>query len=272
MRFRWLRWFRRNRRAIYVVSGALLTTLVVTAGSILTYTLITPQIQKGKDRNNLDVVRNVLTGLDSSILALLANGPNSSRIMRLNIPKGIITTDPRTDALAYSIRTKVGYDPGSTSVLQVQRDDKVLTIKIDLPVDLITRYTKISPGQHVVSLTFEKQKWFRISNWTLYKNTSFAGTVNSTTGSYYVTILNESKLGFDLNRDGDRKDSWILYLSDPNEKYVFDTFAIHQSDGTLIRILHEGDSFRLGDVPLMVYRVRERFVVLRYARIRMDVK
>ena len=82
----------------------------------------------------------------------------------------------------------------------------------------------------------------------------------------------EIGLYFDLNRDGDRKDYWILYLSDPNEQYVFDTFAIHEPDGTPVQVLEEGDCVRLGDLPLMVYRVRERFVVLRYARIRMDVK
>ena len=265
-------WFRRNRRATYVVSGALLTTLVVTAGSILTYTLITPQIQKGKDRNNLDVVRNVLRNLDSNIRGLLANGPNSSKILRLTIPKGIITTNPRTDVVAYSLQTKVKYDPGSTSTLEVERTDKLLTIRTDLPVDLVTRYSKIMPGQHVVTLTFEKERWFAVSNWTLHRNASFSGTVNSTTGSYYVSVLNESKVAFDMNRDGDRKDYWILYLSDPNEQYVFDTFAIHEPDGTLVQVLEEGDCVRLGDLPLMVYRVRERFVVLRYARIRMDVK
>jgi hypothetical protein len=96
--------------------------------------------------------------------------------------------------------------------------------------------------------------------------------VNSTTGSYYLSRLNESTNGVDLNRDGDEVDYWLLYLSDPDEEYVFSSVAIHQPDGTLVEVLEEGDSFRLEGVPLTVYQVRERYVVLRYARIRMVLR
>jgi len=263
----------RDRRAVYIATGALLTTLVVTSGSLLTYFLITPQIKRGVDRNNLDVVRNALTDLDTHIKGLLARGPNSTSIFTMTLPEGIVRADPQQDLLSYSIKTKISYDPGSTSSLSATKTgDDILTMRTSLPVDLVTRNTKILPGKYTVKLTFEKEVRIRISNWTLYKNTTFAGTVSSSTNNYYVSTLKEASRGLDINRDGDKNDTWILYLSDPNEDYVFDSVAIHDSNGDHIKTVKEGDSIRLGDVPLMVYRVRERYVVLRYARIRMELK
>lgn len=262
-----------DRRAIYIVTGALLTTLVVTTGSLMTYFLIQPQIKKGVDRNNLDVVRNALTDLDLHIRGLLAKGPNTTSIFSMTLPEGVVRADPKEDILSYSIKTKVSYDPGSTSSLSATKTaNDLLTMRSSLPVDLVTKNTKIMPGQYIVKLTFEKEVRIRISNWTLYKNTTFPGTVSSTTHNYYVSVLKESSRGADINRDGDKNDTWTLYLSDPDEDYVFDSVAIHDSNGDQIKTVKEGDALRLGDVPLMVYRVRERYVVLRYARIRMELK
>lgn len=262
-----------NKRGVYIATGALLTTLVVTSGSLLTYFLITPEIEKGVDRNSLDVVRNALRGLDTHIRELLAKSTNSASIFKMTLPKGTITANPQTDTLTFSVKTQVDYDPGSTSTLMVAKtDNDILSIESQLPVDLVTRYTTIKPGDYIITLTFEKEVRIRMANWTLHKNTTFTGTVSSTTSNYYLSSLSESAYGFDLNRDGDRNDTWLLYMSDPNEDYVFDTVAIHESWGDLIATLEEGDSFRLGGIPLMVYRVRERYVVFRYARIRMEVR
>jgi len=142
----------------------------------------------------------------------------------------------------------------------------------NLPVDLVTKNTKIKPGEYVVTLTFEKESFFRLDKWSLIKTALIPGTVNTTSGNYYLSQMNESVYGVDINRDGDVTDCWKLYVSDPSEQYVFDTVAIHESDGTLIKVLKEGQGFELNGVPLMVYRVREKYVVFRYARIRMQVR
>ncbi len=261
-----------NRRGIYLVSGVLLMTLVVTSGSLLTYALISPEIQKAKDRNNLDLMRNVLRNMDTNIRELLISGPNSSVIFRASISHGMLAADPVQDALAYTVKTEVSYDPGSTSNLLVTIQDGILTMASELPVDLVTQNTRIRPGLYTVILTFERESRIRIDSWTLNKNTTIPGTVGSTTGSYYVSELNESIYGVDINGNGATNDVWTLYMSDPNEEYVFDRVGIHDSTGTLIEIVGEGDTAKLNGVPLMVYRVRERYVVLRYARIRMEVK
>ena len=270
-----------DTRSLYVVTGALLMTFVLTAGSILTYTLIVPEIEKGKDRNSLAVVRNVLRDLDTQIRELLSQEPDSSRIFSMDLPKGQIRTSPTQDTVSYFVKTRVSYDPGSTSTLTVSKDENnVLTIVSQLPVDLVTAYTRVEAGSYTVSLIFEAEETLRIANWTLQKNTTYPGSVASATSNYYTSKIAESAFGIDLNRDGDTVDQWLLYLSDPNEDYVFDSFAIHNPDnsrirnpdGSLVPVLQEGDSFRLDGIPLMVFTVRERYVVLRYARIRMDVK
>ncbi len=262
-----------GKRGIYVVSGALLTTFVVTSGTLLTYLLITPEIQKGKDRTALDVVRNALRDLDTHIIELLAEGRNSTSVFTMVLPKGVLYVSPDKDTLAYSVKTRVSYNPGSTSKLTAQKTSgNLLTIGSQLPVDLVTKYTTIRPGTYTVQLSFEKEAIFRVSNWTLYKNATFNGTVASKTKNYYISKLSEASYGSDLNRDGDKIDYWTLYLSDPNEAFVFDTVAVHNSDGTLVRMLKEDDSFRLNSVPLMVYRVRERYVVFRYAMIGMELR
>jgi hypothetical protein len=278
----------RSNRGLYVAAGALLTTAVLTAGSLLTFLVISPQIEKGKDRTNLDVVKNVLLDLDANIRELLAKSPNSTRIFTVLIPKGELRADPDVDLISYSIKTTVDYDTADTSTLQTERNQQndVLTIRDVLPVDLVTRNTKIRPGRYVVSLTFEREAKLNVSDWKLHRNATFNGTVSSTTGSYYEAQLREDTSGRDINLDGDTDDHWILCLSDPNEGYVFDTVAIHSSTDphgfslsstealgySPIGIVEEGDSLRLDGVPLIVYRVRERYVVFRYAMIRMDLQ
>lgn len=261
-----------SRRAIYAATGALLLTFVVTSGSILTYAIISPEIEKGKDRNNLDLVRNVLRTLDTNIRELLNQRPNATSIFRIITAKGTLIINPVSDQVTYSVGSRVSYDPGSTSSLEVAKDQNMLTITSNLPVDLVTKNTKIKPGEYVVRLTFEKESFFRIDSWTLIKTALIPGTVNTTSKNYYFSQMNESAYGIDMNRDGDATDSWILYVSDPSEQYVFDTVAVHESDGTLIKVVKEGQGFELNEVPLMVYRVREKYVVFRYARIRMEVK
>ncbi len=264
-----------NRRAIYVVSGVLLMTLVLTVGSILTYAFIVPEIEKGKDRNSLDIVRNGLREMETQIRELLAKGPGSSNIFEINLPEGELRIDPKKDKVTYSIRTRVSYDPGSTSRLNVSvGENNVLTMWSNLTVDLETMYTRIDPGRHTVVMRFEEEVRMVIDEWTLEKNMT-GPSVASRTSNHYTSMLDESIEGIDLDGDADTADRWLLYLSDPNEDYVFDTFAIHDSDGNPIsklEELEEGDSFRLEGTPLTVFRVRERYVVLRYARIRMEVK
>jgi hypothetical protein len=263
-----------DRRALYIATGALLTTFVVTSGSLLTFLLVTPEIEKSKDRNNLDVARNVLLSLDSQLRELLYKGPNSSSIFGLSFAKGEIRTDPLTDVMSYSIKTRVTYDPGSTSTLEadINENTGVLTLRSVLPLDLVTGNTKIPAGSYVVRLTFLREARFRIGDWELHKNTTIPGTVNSSTDNYYQSQLSEYDFDLDINRDGDKNDIWMLYLSDPDEDFVFDTVAIHGGNGEMITLLQEGDSIRLNGVPFMVYRVRERYVVFRYAQIRMEVR
>ena len=278
----------RSNRGIYVAAGALLTTAVLTAGSLLTFLVINPQIEKGKDRANLDVVKNVLLDLDANIRDLLTKSPNSNRIFTVLLPKGELRADPDADMISYSIKTSVDYDTGDTSTLQTEKNQQndVLTIRDILPVDLVTRNTRIRPGRYVVSLTFEREAKLNVSDWKLHRNASFNGTVSSTTGSYYEGQLREDSSGQDINLDGDKDDHWILCLSDPNEDYVFDTVAIHSSTDphgfslsstealgySPIDIVGEGEFFRLDGVPLIVYRVKERYVVFRYAMIRMELQ
>jgi len=269
-----MRLFRGNRRAVYIATGALMTTLVVTSGSLLTFMLISPEIEKSKDRNDLDVARNVLLMLDAKMRELLTKGPNSTSIFGLSFADGEIVTDPRIDVMEYVIKTKVSYDPGSSSNLIVEKNDEtdVLSLRSVLPFDIVTGNTKVPAGKYMVKLTFAKERRFRISTWELYKNTTFEGTVESTTDSYYTAYLSEYEQDVDINQNGEKYDSWMMYLSDPNEDFVFDTVAIHDGNGEMIALLHEGDSIRLNGIPLMVYRVRERFVVFRYAQIRMEVR
>jgi hypothetical protein len=262
-----------NTRSLYVVSGVLLMMFVLTTGSILTYTLIASEIEKGKDRNHLDIVRNLLRDLDTRIRELLSKRVDSSSIFEMNLPKGEIRTSPSQDVVSYSVKTKVSYDPGSTSTLTVSTNENgVLTIASSLNVDLVTAYTRIDPGRYTVSLNLEADDRVRVANWTLQKNTTYPGTVTSSTNNYYTSKMEESDHGIDLNQDGDTADYWLLYLSDPHDDYVFDSVAIHDKDGVRIGVLQEGDSFRLDGIPLTVLSVRERYVVLRYARIRMDVR
>jgi len=263
---------RDDRRAIYVATGALLLAFVVTSGSILTYALISPEIEKEKDRNNLALVRNALRALDTNIRELLNWRPNATRIFTITIPKGTLTVDPVADQFVYVGDSRVSYDPGSTSSLEVAKDRKTVTITSNLPVDLVTKNTKIKAGSFVVKLSFEKESIFRVENWTLIKTGPIPGTVGTSSSHYYYSKMEESAYGTDINRDGDTADSWILYLSDPGEQYVFDTVAIHEADTTLIKVLKEGDSFELNGIPFMVYRVREKHVAFRYARIGMEVR
>jgi len=263
-----------DRRAVYIATGALLTTFVVTSGSLLTFLLISPEIEKSKDRNNLDVARNALMTLDSELRELLGKGPNSSSIFSLSFAKGEIRTDPQNDLMSYSIKTKVTYDPGSTSTLEaeINGETEVLTLRSVLPFDIVTGNTKIKPGSYVVKLTFLREVRFRVNSWELYQNTTIPNTINSSTGNYYQSQLSEYDYDLDINSDGDKHDIWMLYLSDPDEDFVFDTVAIHNGNGDMIGLLQEGDSIRLNGVPLMVYKVRERYVVFRYAQIRMEVR
>ncbi len=263
----------RDHRAVYIVTGALLTTLVVTAGSILTYTLIAPEIEKRKDENNLDLAKDSLMDLNSHVMDLLAKGPKSTAIFTMVVPGGDISVDEDQNSVSYLTRTKVDYNPGSKSTLSVSRSTKdTLSMDSSLPVDLVSRYDNIKPGQYTVVLSFEKERLFRIEDWTLHKNTTFAGTVSSSTSNYYTSRLNETAIDWDINRDGDKNDVWRLYLSDPNEDYIFDSVAIHDAGGNLLEVLEEGDNFQLGSIPIMVYRVRERYVVFRYAQMKMVVK
>jgi hypothetical protein len=176
--------------------------------------------------------------------------------------------------MSYSIKTRVTYDPGSTSTLEadINENTEVLTLRSVLPLDLVTGNTKIPAGSYVVKLTFLREARFRVGDWELYKNTTIPDTVDSSTDNYYQSQLSEYDFDLDINRDGDKHDIWMLYLSDPDEDFVFDTVAIHGGNGEMIALLQEGDSIRLNGVPFMVYRVRERYVVFRYAQIRMEVR
>lgn len=265
-----------GKRGIYVITGALLTTFVVTSGTLLTYLLITPEIQKGKDRTALDAVRNSLRDLDTRMAELLADGVNSTSIFTMVLPNGVLKFSPDNDTLAYSVKTRVNYNPGSTSKLTTltarRSTGHLLTVESQLPVDLDTRYTAIRPGTYVVELTFEKESILTIDKWTLDRNATY-GVLASKTNNYYISKLSEATHASDLNSLGVNTDSWMLYLSDPNEAFVFDTVAVHNTDSNRTFVLGEDESFRLSPtVPLMVYRVRERYVVFRYAMIRMELR
>jgi len=263
----------RDRRAVYIVTGALLTTFVVTAGSLLTFALIAPEIEKRKDENNLDIVKGSLEDFNTQLRELIGEEPNKTTIFTMYLPDGDVSVSPQGDSLSYRTRTKVRYNPGGTSWITVRwgaRD--TLTMDTTLPVDLVSNYEDIKPGRYTVLLNFEEERRYTVNDWTLHKNTTFLATVSSTTSNYYTSSLNESKEGFDINLDGDQDDVWKLYLSDPNEDYIFDTVAVHGSGNTLLAMVTEGDTFELGSTPIMVYRVRERYVVFRYARVRMVVK
>ena len=56
------------------------------------------------------------------------------------------------------------------------------------------------------------------------------------------------------------------------EGFVFDTAVLHDSGDNLVGVLHEGDTFRIGDRPFTATTVAERKVTLRYVRARLSVE
>ena len=259
-------------RGVHIVTASLLTFLVLVSVSFAAYFMVSAAIEKGKQRGDVDVLKDSMVNLYSKAKGLQTRREGHTETFTLAIPAGTLRISPPRDLANLTVITKYNHDPGGTSFLHVAslpNGGVIMTMR--LPVDVVTSNTVIDEGHHPLSVKVEVAKSFDIGNWTLHANGTMPDGVSSVTGNWYSTALAEPSLDFDLNGDGDRDDAWYLYISDPSEEYVFDTAVVHDSGGNLIVVLHEEDTFRLGGRPLTATTIRERKLVLRYVRVRLSV-
>jgi hypothetical protein len=263
----------RGNRAIHTVTAGLLTFLVVVSISLATFYMVSAEIERGKQRRDVDVLRESMLMLYAKAKGLQTRKEGYLETFSLSIPAGTLHINPRLDLVNLTVTTKYNHDPGGTDVLNITvLPSGGVKMVMRLPVDLVTSNTVIDQGQHSIGLKVEKVGIISMGNWTLNANGTAPQGVSTVTGNYYSTSLDEAPYGFDLNGDGDEADSWYIYICDPGEEFVFDTAVLHDSDDNLVGILNEGDTFRLGDRPFTATTVKERKVVLRYVRARLSIE
>jgi hypothetical protein len=262
-----------GKRGVHTVTAGLLTFLVVVSVSLATFYMVSAEIEKGKQRRNVDVLRESMLTLYAKAKGLRTRKEGYIETFSLSIPAGTLRIDPRLDLANLTVSTKYDHDPRSTDVLNVTiLPSGGVKMVMRLPVDLVTTNTVIDQGQHSIGLKVEKVGIITMGNWTLNANGTTPQGVSTVTGNYYSTSLDEEFRGFDLNGDGDQDDTWNLYICDPGEEFVFDTAVLHDSADDLVGVIQEGDTFRLGGRPFTATTVRERKVVLRYVRLRLTVE
>jgi len=262
-----------GKRGVHIVTAGLLSFLVVVSISIATYYLVSTEIERTKQGNNVDLLRNSMLTLYSRTKGILAEREGHLETFSLSIPAGTLRIEPVMDLVNLTVVTDRPYNPGGTDYLNVtELPGGGIAMTMSLPADAVTQNTMVGEGLYTVSLVLESVKNLVIDNWTLNTNGSAPTGVSTVSGNWYSSVLTESPHGVDLNGDGDGGDLWYIYVSDPGEEYVFDTAVLHDSLGNPLETVLEGDTFRLGVRPLAVTTVRERKVVFRYMRVRITVE